>query len=280
MSLKIHENIKQKLDYFHEIHKIPNILFHGPPGSGKRTLVKEFIQLIYNDDRDKIKSFVMYVNCAHGKGIKFIREEFKFFAKTHIQSNGGNFFKTIVLLNADKLTMDAQSAMRRCIELFSHSTRFFIIVEDKYKILKPILSRFCDIYVPSPIHLGKPTNLYTYNINETFSLKTMKSQHIEGLKREINLFLQKKDNLTINTKTNTKSSQDNTVEFAEKLYENGYSGLDLMYVIENSDILLQELNMSIEQKYECLIMFQKVSKEIKNEKMFLFFILGKLGLRP
>jgi hypothetical protein len=32
----------------------------------------------------------MYVNCSHGKGIKFIREELKFFAKTHINSNGGN----------------------------------------------------------------------------------------------------------------------------------------------------------------------------------------------
>ena len=30
------------------------------------------------------KSFVMYVNCSHGKGIKFIREELKLFAKTHI----------------------------------------------------------------------------------------------------------------------------------------------------------------------------------------------------
>ena len=41
---------------------------------------------------NKIKSFVMYVNCSHGKGIKFIREELKFFAKTHINSNGGNIF--------------------------------------------------------------------------------------------------------------------------------------------------------------------------------------------
>ena len=42
-------------------------------------------------------------------------------------------------MNADKLTIDAQSALRRLIELFSHTTRFFIIIEDKYKLLKPIL---------------------------------------------------------------------------------------------------------------------------------------------
>jgi hypothetical protein len=134
MSLQIHENIKEKLNYFYELHKIPNILFHGPSGSGKRTIVNEFINKIYENNRDKIKSFVMHVNCSHGKGIKFIREELKFFAKSNVQSNTGVLFKTIVLLNADNLTIDAQSALRRCIELFSSNTRFFIIVENKNKL--------------------------------------------------------------------------------------------------------------------------------------------------
>lgn len=115
---------------------------------GKSTLVNDFVSLIYDGNKEIISDFVMYVNCAHGKGIKFIRDELKFFAKTHINSNGGDTFKSIILLNGDKLTMDAQSALRRCIELFSHNTRFFIIVEDKYKLLKPILSRFCEILCP------------------------------------------------------------------------------------------------------------------------------------
>lgn len=44
MSLNIHQNIIEKLNYFYEIHKIPNIIFHGPSGSGKRTIVNNFIQ--------------------------------------------------------------------------------------------------------------------------------------------------------------------------------------------------------------------------------------------
>ena len=163
MILQIHQSIKEKLEYFQNIHKIPNILFHGPSGSGKRTIVNEFIHKIYDNDREKIKAFVMYVNCSHGKGIKFIRDELKFFAKTHINSNEGNTFKSIVLLNADKLTMDAQSALRRCIELFSHNTRFFIVAEDKYNLMKPILSRFCEIYIPEPELNGEQINLYNYN---------------------------------------------------------------------------------------------------------------------
>jgi DNA polymerase III delta prime subunit len=105
-----HDEIREKLNYFHNIHKIPNIIFHGGCGTGKKTIVNQFMNTIYNNDKEKIKSFVMHVNCAHGKGIKFIREELKFFAKTHIISNGGDIFKSVILLNADKLTMDAQSA--------------------------------------------------------------------------------------------------------------------------------------------------------------------------
>jgi len=104
--LEIHQLIKEKLKYFYTIHKIPNIIFHGPSGSGKRTLLNEFIHTIYNNDKELINNLVMYVNCAHGKGIKFIRDDLKFFAKTHINSNGGDTFKSIILLNADKLTMD------------------------------------------------------------------------------------------------------------------------------------------------------------------------------
>ena len=159
MTLNIHYDIKAKLKYFYEIRKIPNIIFNGPSGSGKSTIVNDFISLIYEGNKDKIKDLVMYVNCAHGKGIKFIREELKFFAKTHINSNGGDIFKSIILLNGDKLTMDAQSALRRCIELFSHNTRFFIIVEDKYKLLIPILSRFCEIYISETEYKGKYINL-------------------------------------------------------------------------------------------------------------------------
>ena len=260
MSLQIHQSIKNKLNYFHEIHKIPNILFHGPSGSGKRTIVSEFIHNIYEHDREKIKSFVMYVNCSHGKGIKFIREELKFFAKTHINSNGGNIFKSIILLNADKLTMDAQSALRRCIELFSHNTRFFIIAEDKYNLMKPILSRFCEIYVPEPVINGDIINLYQYNLNEVFKMKDVKTQRQEWLKKELLK--------TINKKTTI----ENLMSISVKLYEKSYSALDIMNLLENSKFL--ENMLSSEKRYELLICFNRVRKEFRNEKLLILFILN------
>ena len=140
--LPIFENIQKKIDFFLETNKIPHIIFHGSSGTGKRTIVYDFINKIYKNDKQKIKSNVMFVNCAHGKGIKFIREDVKFFAKSNIQSNSGVLFKIIVLLNADFLTIDAQSALRRCIELFSYNTRFFYYSREQIQIIKSYIISF------------------------------------------------------------------------------------------------------------------------------------------
>jgi len=257
MTLEIHQNIKEKLKYFHSNHKIPNIIFNGPSGSGKSTIVNEFISLIYDGNREKIKNFVMYVNCAHGKGIKFIREELKFFAKTHIYSNEGNTFKSIVLFNGDKLTMDAQSALRRCIELFSHNTRFFIIVEDKYKLLKPILSRFCEIYISEPEYKGKQINLYKYNLEETFKLTDIKNQRDEWLKKEINKSI--KETMTI----------EKLQIFVTKICEKAYNALDIIRLIEEEHFGLDD-----NKRCELLIAFNKIRKEFRNEKLLIMFIMN------
>jgi len=260
MSLPIHQNIKEKLNYFHELRKIPNLLFHGPSGSGKRTLVNEFIYKIYDNNKEKIKNFVMYVNCSHGKGIKFIRDELKFFAKTHIHSDGGNIFKSIVLLNADKLTMDAQSALRRCIELFSHNTRFFIIVEDKYNLMKPILSRFCEIYVPEPVVNGAIINLYQHNLNQVFHMKDVKAHHLDWLKKDLQKHSFKKIGV------------DELMELCTKLYEKSYSALDIIHLLENPKFL--ENVIKTEKRYELLLCFHRVRKEFRNEKLLILFILN------
>ena len=260
--LNIHSHIISRLKYFQEIHKIPNIIFHGQSGSGKRTIVNNFINEIYHRDREKIKSFVMYVNCAHGKGIKFIREDLKFFAKTNINSNGGDIFKSIILLNADKLTIDAQSALRRCIELFSHNTRFFIIIEDKYKLLKPILSRFCEIHVPETVNNNSGINLYKHHLENTYKWSDIKSTRNEWLIKDLNKSI----------------SKDTTIydlmNISTKIYEKGYSALDIIYLIENEKCFV----LSNEKRFELLCAFTKVRKEFRNEKLLILFLLNFIYL--
>lgn len=251
--LNIHTEIDEKLEYFIKKQKIPNIIFHGPSGSGKRTIVNNFIRKIYNNSNDLRKKHVMYVDCGHGRGIKFIREELKFFAKTNIHTSG-DIIKSVILLNADKLTIDAQSALRRCIELFSKTTRFFIIIEDKFKLLRPILSRFCEIYINNPMIKDRSINLHKYNNNLHFCIDEYDSNRMKYLYNQLN-------------KLPKKLNQQNIINLSNKLYQKGYSGLDLMNLIENK-IRLDDL-----KKYELLCTFSKIKKEFRNEKIIIYFII-------
>ena len=63
--LSIHGKIKEKLAHFQATNRIPHIIFYGPSGSGKQTLVNEFLRGIYHDNPQVLKTNIMYVNCAH-----------------------------------------------------------------------------------------------------------------------------------------------------------------------------------------------------------------------
>ena len=256
--LALHKDITFKLDNFLTNRIIPNIIFHGPPGGGKKTILRTFLDDVYK----KVDSayYIMKVNCGHGKGIKFIREELKFFCKANINSVGGELFKSIVLLNADKLTCDAQSALRRCIEIYNHTTRFFMIVESKSKLLKPILSRFCEIYVPLPRINNKIQSLHAYHIDATFP-NTHDLQKQAWLKRTLN-----------NASKNVSPSA--LIALTNRLYDKGISVFDLMNYLEKQSSIANDL------KYYYLVHFDKARNEFKNEQLLMFKFLYFLYVRP
>ena len=257
--LSNHANVYDKLICFHQSGKIPHIIFHGYSGSGKKTILNWFINKIYNTDKIVIKKNVMSVNCAHGKGIRFIREDLKFFAKTNIQSDNGTIFKSIILLNADFLTIDAQSALRRCIEQFSYNTRFFIVVENKDKLLKPILSRFCEIYVPEYVQDNVIKNLHTHFM-----------QH--------NPIINSADDIKfIYTKLKELSSipitHNELISTANDFYENGYSGVDLMQCVTKTDLFDPKMSSSI------VMCFNIIKSEYRCENLLMLYMLDYMYLR-
>lgn len=243
--LPIHVHILEKLDRFIALNKIPHIIFHGPSGTGKLTLVKEFLNKIYKSDRAKLKSHVMTVNCSHGKGIQFIRDDLKFFARTNIQSKLGVEFKSIVLLNAHHLTVDAQSALRRCIELFSYNTRFFIVVENKNKLLNPILSRFCDIYVPEYVE-----NLHQYHLKTIYT------------------FNQNMNDILCTKLADMSYTTTQLMDITNELYELGVSCLDLMDWIKT-----QQSRWSEEEYTQITMHFYSVKSQFRNEKLLMLYML-------
>jgi len=265
MDLPVINSVQNCLDAFYHSRKIPHIIFHGPSGSGKRTVVEKFLTKIYGGDKAKMKSNIMWVNCAHGRGhgIKFIREDLIFFAKSNIQFNCGVVFKTIVLLNADSLTTDAQSALRRCIELFSFNTRFFIIVENKDKLLNPILSRFCEVYIPETKIGGQIQNLHQYTAQKSFHL----GNHLE----------KKRDQLDEWMKSSSESPSGwchkGLIDLVVLLYDSGYSCLDLIDWLKRSQTDAQLVSSTV-------LCFHKIKGEYRCEKMLMFYLLDYVFLRP
>ena len=291
-----HKNIHNKLDVFIKNRKIPNIIFYGPHGSGKTYILNRFIHAVYGGDKTAMRNYVMRANCAHGKGIRFIREELKFFAKTNIDMKEGAIFKSVILTNADKLTIDAQSALRRCIELFSSSTRFFIVVENKDSLLKPILSRFCDIYIPPPVitslenadedadeyEAPRIINLHsyladkscdTYKINKSreYLLQDLIKIHPSYLRASAaTLGVANEEDTAVEPTCN---EYEKILDLSVSLYEQGYCGLDVIDFIHTHPDIIDI------RRYELLIMFDKVRKEFRNEKLLLLYFLHFIVFR-
>lgn len=246
---------EEKLIYLNNLYykkTIPNIIFYGDNLTGKKTVLENFLNLIYKN-QENIKKYVLIINCSHGKGnIKFIRETLKYFANfsiNNIKNDNMIFytFKSIVLLNADKLTIDAQSALRRCIEIYSNNTRFFIVVENKHKILKPILSRFSHIYFNKKISIID-NNIYKPN----------KKINI------LNNMLQKFNNNNINI--------INIFNLTNKIYNNGIG----------SNLLINYINSKLKDdfnKYHFLSVITNYKIFFKNDKLIILFCLNFFYLR-
>ena len=238
------DDTKERITKMYETKNIPNIIFHGSNLTYKKTILFDFLKMIYITN-ENINKYVLIINCSHGKGnIKFIRDNLKHFANIIINNNTEFLFKSIILLNADKLTIDAQSALRRCIEIYNHSTRFFIVVEDKFKLLKPILSRFSDIYC---------NKKFKYN-----ELTEITNKKIYLLSKQINIF-------------NPKNIID-LLELSNILYNNAYTGDMLMKYIKNK----LENN---KDKYKFLFLINIYKKEIKNETLIILFCINYIYFR-
>ena len=86
----------------------------------------------------------MELNASDDRGIQAIRDKVKSFAQkivTKLETKSLADFQIIILDEADLLTNDAQSALRRIIEDNSSQTRFCIICNYVSKIIDPIVSR-------------------------------------------------------------------------------------------------------------------------------------------
>jgi len=139
------------------------MLFYGPPGTGKTSTILALAKQLYGPEL--MKSRVLELNASDERGISIVRQKVKDFARQQLSSaptynvmtedkDGGEGrivryrdkypcppFKIIVLDEADSMTQDAQSALRRTMETYSRMTRFCLVCNYVTRIIDPLASR-------------------------------------------------------------------------------------------------------------------------------------------
>ncbi|KAL2621945.1 hypothetical protein R1flu_002150 [Riccia fluitans] len=116
---------------------MPNLIFSGPPGTGKTTSI---LALAHELLGPNYKEAVLELNASDDRGIDVVRNKIKMFAQKKVTLPPGRH-KIILLDEADSMTSGAQQALRRTMEIYSNTTRFALACNISSKIIEPIQSR-------------------------------------------------------------------------------------------------------------------------------------------
>lgn len=123
------------------------MLFYGPPGTGKTSTILALAKELFGPELSKTR--VLELNASDERGISIVREKVKNFARMQLSSPSAAYaklypcppYKIIILDEADSMTQDAQSALRRTMETYSKITRFCLICNYVTRIIDPLASR-------------------------------------------------------------------------------------------------------------------------------------------
>jgi len=115
---------------------MPHLLFSGSAGVGKTTTALCLSRQILGE---YAKDCTLDLNASDERGIGMVREKVKKFSRFAGMVDVP--FKIIILDEADEMTSDAQTALRRIIEDAAKICRFILIANNVSKIIEPIQSR-------------------------------------------------------------------------------------------------------------------------------------------
>jgi len=133
-------DIIKSLKSYVKSRNMPHLLFSGHPGTGKTASAISLARELFGDEWSE--NF-MELNTSDERGIDVVRGKIKDFARS--STVGEAEWRIVLLDEADALTSDAQSALRRIMEKYTKVCRFILSCNYSSKIIEPIQSR-CAIY--------------------------------------------------------------------------------------------------------------------------------------
>lgn len=113
--------------------EMTHLLFYGPSGCGKTSMILACAREMYGNQYPR---YVLELNASDDRGIDTVRKKIPDFVKT-----ASNKIRLVILDEADAMTNDAQSALRRVIEDYSKNSRFCLICNNINKIISGLQSR-------------------------------------------------------------------------------------------------------------------------------------------
>jgi replication factor C small subunit len=287
-------------------NELPHLLFTGAAGIGKTTTALCLAREILGDSwkRDTLE-----LNASDERGIKMVRERVKEFASimklSLNQIENERPFKIIILDEADEMTSEAQTALRRIIEDSSKTTRFIFICNYLSHIIEPIQSR-CVVFrfskVPADEVVGY-LKIICKNEEIKFDEKALYKiyEHTNGdLRNSINILQSASASGNVNTSQvqsaignsgKNKISEIIKLALDSKFNESRIKLLELLYVygVSETDFLKyanEEIyNLDLEDLSEVSSMIAEYDYRLSNgahpEIQLAAFLaqLGKMGIK-
>jgi len=174
--LDYHTNQAQYLELLVKGGDFPHLLVYGPPGAGKKTRVMCLLRELYGAGVERMRMEHQNFTSPSNKKIEIstiasnyhievnpsdvgiydrvvVQELIKNVASSHqLNKEGQREFKVVVLTEVDKLTKDAQHALRRTMEKYMATCRVILVTNSTSKVIPAIRSRCLAVRVPAPSH--------------------------------------------------------------------------------------------------------------------------------